>query len=213
MLVKGSQVFCKPISVCPALDYLFVTMVTCPIPPTMPLANTGQISCDREKSQKTIHKDGNIMIHGSCSWKSLIFDIFPCHRQLLMIRCSDIITWWNFSKILARDTLQWCYKEHDGVLNHQPHNCFLNRLFSHRSKKTSKLRVTGLYSGEFTGEFPTQRASNAENFSSWPHWLPVASWGVCCEYRAGSRFAPSQWETLLCNDVSDWLGTSLESAL
>ena len=33
-------------------------------------------------------------------------------------------------------------------------------------------------------------------------------------YRADSRFAPSQWETaLLCNYVSHWLGTSLESAL
>ena len=33
-------------------------------------------------------------------------------------------------------------------------------------------------------------------------------------YRADSRFAPRQWETaLLCNDVSYWLGTSLESAL
>ena len=32
--------------------------------------------------------------------------------------------------------------------------------------------------------------------------------------RADSRFAPSQWETaLLCNDVSHWLGTNLESAL
>ena len=32
--------------------------------------------------------------------------------------------------------------------------------------------------------------------------------------RADSRFAPSQWEmALLCNDVSHWLGTSLESAL
>ena len=32
--------------------------------------------------------------------------------------------------------------------------------------------------------------------------------------RVDSRFEPSQWETaLLCNDVSHWLGTSLESAL
>ena len=31
--------------------------------------------------------------------------------------------------------------------------------------------------------------------------------------RADSRFAPSQWETVsLCNDVSHWLGASLESA-
>ena len=33
-------------------------------------------------------------------------------------------------------------------------------------------------------------------------------------YRADSRLAPSQWETvLLCNDVSHWLDASLESAL
>ena len=33
-------------------------------------------------------------------------------------------------------------------------------------------------------------------------------------FRADSRFAPSQWEmVLLCNDVSHWLGASLESAL
>ena len=32
--------------------------------------------------------------------------------------------------------------------------------------------------------------------------------------RVDSRFAPCQWETaLLCNDVSHWLGTNLESAL
>ena len=32
--------------------------------------------------------------------------------------------------------------------------------------------------------------------------------------RDGSRFVPSQWEkALLCNDVSHWLGASLESAL
>ena len=37
---------------------------------------------------------------------------------------------------------------------------------------------------------------------------------ISINHRAGSRFAPSQWETsLLCNDISYWLGTSLESAL
>ena len=36
--------------------------------------------------------------------------------------------------------------------------------------------------------------------------------GQSCGYRY--RAAPSQWETpLLCNDVSHWLGASLESAL
>ena len=34
------------------------------------------------------------------------------------------------------------------------------------------------------------------------------------EFRADARFVSSQWETaLLCNDVSHWLGASLESAL
>ena len=55
------------------------------------------------------------------------------------------------------------------VSNHQPHDCLLNRLFRRRSKKTSKLCVTGLCEGNslVTGEFPAQRASNAENVSTW----------------------------------------------
>ena len=59
--------------------------------------------------------------------------------------------------------------ERDGVSNHQPHDCLLNRLFRRRSKKTSKLCVTGLCAGNspLTGEFPAQRVSNAENVSIW----------------------------------------------
>ena len=42
-------------------------------------------------------------------------------------------------------------------------------LFRPRSKKISKLRITGLCEGNspMTGEFPAQRASNAENVSIW----------------------------------------------
>ena len=36
-----------------------------------------------------------------------------------------------------------------------------------RSKKTPKFRVTGLGNSPVTGEFPAQRASNAENVSIW----------------------------------------------
>ena len=45
----------------------------------------------------------------------------------------------------------------------------LSRLFGCRSKKTSKLRVTGLCAGNSpgTGEFPAQMASYAENVSIW----------------------------------------------
>ena len=66
-------------------------------------------------------------------------------------------------------TLQWRHNGHDSVSNHQPGDCLLNRLFNRRSKKTSKLRVTGLCAGNSsgTGEFPAQMASNAENVSIW----------------------------------------------
>ena len=37
--------------------------------------------------------------------------------------------------------LRWRHNELDGVSDHQPHDCLLNRLFGRRSKKTSKLRV------------------------------------------------------------------------
>ena len=64
-------------------------------------------------------------------------------------------------------TLQWRPIEHDCVSNHQSGDCLLNRLFMCRSKK--KLHVTGLCAGNspVTGEFPTQKASNAENVSIW----------------------------------------------
>ena len=44
-------------------------------------------------------------------------------------------------------TLRWRHNGRDSVSNHQPHDCLLNRLFRRRSKKTSKLRVTGLCAG------------------------------------------------------------------
>ena len=66
-------------------------------------------------------------------------------------------------------SLQWRHNERDRVSNHQPPDCLLNRLFRCRSKKTSKLRVTGHCVGnsQVTSEFPAQRASNAENVSTW----------------------------------------------
>ena len=61
-------------------------------------------------------------------------------------------------------SLRWRHNGHDGVSNHQPHDCLLNRLFRRRSEKTSKLRVTGLCAGNSpgTGEFPAQRPVTRE---------------------------------------------------
>ena len=66
-------------------------------------------------------------------------------------------------------TLRWRHNELDGVSDHQPQDCLLNRLFGRRSKNTPKLRVTGLYAvnSPGTGEFLAQMASNAENVSIW----------------------------------------------
>ena len=47
----------------------------------------------------------------------------------------------------ARYPLRWRHNGRDGVSNHQPHHCLLNRVFRRRSKITSKLRVTGLVRG------------------------------------------------------------------
>ena len=38
---------------------------------------------------------------------------------------------------------QWLHNGHDGISNHQPHDCLLNHWFRHRLTKTSKPRVTG----------------------------------------------------------------------
>ena len=68
-----------------------------------------------------------------------------------------------------KNPLHWRHNGRDGVSNHQPHDCLLNRLFGRRLNKTWKLRVTGLCEGNslVTGEFPAQMASNAENVSIW----------------------------------------------
>ena len=75
----------------------------------------------------------------------------------------------NFRTSCNFPSLLWLYNGLDGVSNHQPNVCWLKRLFRRRSKETSKLRVTGLCVGNSpgTGEFPAQRASNAENVSIW----------------------------------------------
>ena len=75
--------------------------------------------------------------------------------------------WYASPRLLG--ALQWHHNGLEGVSHHHPHDCLLKRLFRRRSKKTSKLRDTGLSEGNspVTGEFPAQRASNAENVSIW----------------------------------------------
>ena len=65
--------------------------------------------------------------------------------------------------------LEWRHNGRNGVSNLHPNHCLLDRLFWRRSKKTTKLRVTGLCAGKspVTGELSAQMASDAENVSIW----------------------------------------------
>ena len=118
--------------------------------------------------------------------------MYPCLTLLLTTRIFEQMVWCRLSRPLlqrwhaflcagvenlwppscwstAIKTLQWRHNGRDSVSNHQPHDCFLKHLFRHRSKKTSKLRVTGLCVGNSpeAGEFPAKMASNAEKVSIW----------------------------------------------
>ena len=102
---------------------------------------------------------------------------FSVIREISQHGARDFLKWrWSFptdemNASFGISALQRRHNGHDGVSNHQPHDCLLSRSFRRRSKKTLKLRVTGLCEGNspVNGEFPTQRASYAESVSSW--WL------------------------------------------
>ena len=84
----------------------------------------------------------------------------------------------NISENINVHPLQWRHNDHDGVSNHQPHGCLHNRLFGCRSKKTSKLRVTGLCAGNSPGpansphKGPVTRKCFHLMTSSWPVGFP-----------------------------------------
>ena len=68
--------------------------------------------------------------------------------------------------------LQWRHIERDGVSSHRRLDCVLNRLFRRRSKKTSKLRVTGLFEGKCLNIMTTPGSLTAHRVES-RDWKPV----------------------------------------
>ena len=84
-------------------------------------------------------------------------------------KCDDICRSDDQRRLRIDNALQWRHNKLDGVSNHRRLDYWLNRLFRRRSKKASKLRVTGLCEGNspVTGKFPSQRASIAEIVSIW----------------------------------------------
>ena len=142
----------------------------------------------------------------SCAILSCVHDFFPSFTPLNIRNHYDKTlalfdtSWWRcyydvywlggmFSLTTTANALRWRHNGHDGDSNRQPHDCLLNRLFMRRSKKTSKLRVTGLCAGNspVTGEFPAQMASTAEIFFH----LMTSSWTICLLMANQARRVPS----------------------
>ena len=69
--------------------------------------------------------------------------ILPRSQCICLLSCCDNI----YIITQHSSALQWRHNGLDGVWNHRPHDCLLNRLFTRRSKKTSKLHVTGIRAG------------------------------------------------------------------
>ena len=90
----------------------------------------------------------NFAIIGGCFTCSLEF-CRGCNSLIVLsvMRDRRRNLWWKIYDGSASPTLQWRHNERNGVSNHQPHDCLLNRLFRRRSKKISKIRVTGFVRG------------------------------------------------------------------
>ena len=89
------------------------------------------------------------------------FKIIVCDMMALLSRWRWVNNLCSTTQVICshvkrhESALQWRHNERDGVSNHQTHDCLLNRLFRHRSKKKVKAPRHWLCGGNF----PTQRAS------------------------------------------------------
>ena len=83
-------------------------------------------------------------------------------RHVWILHHYDTLTCFKKVKTMESilgNALLWHHNGREGVSNHRCLDGLLKRLFKHRSKKTSKLRVTGLCEGNspVIGEFPSQK--------------------------------------------------------
>ena len=103
-------------------------------------------------------------------WK----DVLPDHDkvspydEIIGFRTSEFNNLWATVNGFIITVTSWWAR---WLSNQRCLDCLFNRRLRRRSKKTSKLRVTGLCDGIslVTAGFPWQRANNAENVSIWWH--------------------------------------------
>ena len=114
-------------------------------------------------------------IPGECAIRNLAYLArgLMALKNIFMIRYDSLPMWTEHNDFTngARltgiaITLQWRHNERDDVSNHRRFECLFNRLFRRRSKKSSKLRVTGLRGGNtlVARAFPTQRPVTRQMF-------------------------------------------------
>ena len=117
--------------------------------------------CGENKKSFRMYFFTLIFILGPTGPNSLMGYKMP--NDLVKISVKDACTW---GFIIP---LQWRHNGRDGVSNHQPRDSSLSHLYRRGSKKTSRLCVIGLCTGNspVTGEYHAQMASNAENVSIW----------------------------------------------
>ena len=154
-----------------AHNCLFNRLFRCRSKMTSKLRVTGFCETGEFPAQRTSNAD-----RVSIWWRHHVAFEWPCDKPMYNTGLSTGEKWLSpgfFNRVIENDalvsglsftwsktiSLRWRHNGHDGVSNHQPHHCLLNRLFRSRSKKTSKLRLTGLCAGNspVSGGFPGDR--------------------------------------------------------
>ena len=109
------------------------------------LINNLMVSGSNGGWENQIHQEGKIAtsICGDAGVYFIINSIVIKIRRNIRVVEIQIVA----IGMLQNTSLQWRHNDRNGVSNHQPHECLLNGLFRPRSKKASKLRVTGLCAG------------------------------------------------------------------
>ena len=111
---------------------------------------------------KLLTKDTIYFASLSCA-RYIFQSCFTCTEAVMLLPSADEIILKDMGRVdwYLATKLQWRHNERVGVSNHRCLHCLLNCWFRHRSKKSAKLRVTGLFAGNslVTSEFPAQKAS------------------------------------------------------
>ena len=99
-------------------------------------------------SQLYVHNTIDFEMQTKWAYWEIMYYITAWAWVYMGIWYKDLYNWKRTLSLSSGSTGTWSYlwrhNGGDGVSNHQPHDCLLNRSFRRRSKNTSNPRVTGL---------------------------------------------------------------------